>query len=208
MKRLISAIMLALLGGLLWVALANTKSVSPSQHNHISPSRANAQPRLLWSFLAQTNQTAVTHSVSLSGFQVSHIADNRIVVTMRAEGDLPGSLTLVLDREGAGGNIVSGEWALVVSYIQDVAAGQIHAENEDGEHGGEILVRKGTLKGTISGGTVTLNADGTVTSVDSVWLNINGGSLAYDGVTGGNGIVNGIDLQDFSTSSGTLSLNF
>lgn len=221
MKRLAFALVLASLTGLLWSALAQTNQTALIHYNSLS--KAHLLTRFLWSSPAhanggsspaQINQPAVTHHVSLSKAQVSQVENNRIIVTMRAEGDLPGALTLVIDQNDTDHTIVGGDWALVIPGGQDVNAGQAHEDSEDdahskhAEHSGERLDRSGVLKGTISGGTVTLNADGTVASVDSVQLNIDGGTLAYDNVTNGNGIAHGTSLQDFSTSSGTLSLNF
>lgn len=160
---------------------------------------------LLGSALARTSQTSQSHNISLSDAQVSQVTNKRIIVTMRADGDLPGALTLALDLDGGDNRIVGGEWALVVSYIQDVNNGQT---SRDGDSGGEILIQKGTLKGTISGGTVTLNADGKAVAVNSVQLNVNSGSLAFSDINNGNGFVYGSGLQDFSTSRGTLNLNF
>jgi hypothetical protein len=125
---------------------------------------------------------------------------------MRASGDLPGSLTLTIDRDGRDNTIVGGNWALVVSYIEDVAA--TAPQHADDDHGGELLIQKGVLKGTISGGTLTLNADGTVAAVNSVQVNINSGSLNYEAVTSGGGTVDETDLQDFAGSRGGLNLSF
>src|SRR5437588_10411285 len=45
---------------------------------------------------------ASTYNVNLSTARVSKMNDGRVVVMMEAKGDLQGSLTLTLERDGAG----------------------------------------------------------------------------------------------------------
>ncbi|HWP52723.1 MAG TPA: hypothetical protein VN476_01250, partial [Pyrinomonadaceae bacterium] len=60
----------------------------------------------------RTDQT--TRSVSLSVARVSIDANNRLVVSMDASGDLPGEMTFMIDRN-ADNTIRGGDWALVVA---------------------------------------------------------------------------------------------
>ena len=163
-----------------------------------------------WGVLARPHDRHHTRNVSLSRAEISQATDGDVIVAMRAVGDLPGALTLKINQNRTDNTIAGGEWALVVSYIEHAAHGDHdHEEGEAGDgHGSEVLIRKGTLKGTISGGSLTLNSDGSVASVDSVQLNINGGTIEFDKVSSGHGIAHGTGLQDSRNSSGTLSLNF
>jgi len=215
MKRLAFALILASLSGLLWSTLAQTSQAALTRQ--LSFGQLPFLTGLVRTEPIQTSSTAVAHTavahnVTLSQAQVWQEAPNRIVLNTRAHGDLPGALTLVIDRNRADNSITGGEWALVVSYIEDVPGGahsnssghSDHAEEADGE----LLIQKGTLKGSITGGAVTLSADGTVTSVNSVQLNVESGTLTFNNVSGGTGMAHETNLQDFSTSSGTLSLKF
>jgi hypothetical protein len=210
MKRLAFALILASLSGLLWSTLAQTSQAALTRQ--LSFGQLPFLTGLVRTAPIQTSATAATHHITLRNAQVSQEPPNRIVLNTRAGGDLPGALTLVIDRNSADNSITGGEWALVVSYIEDVPGGahsnssghSDHAEEADGE----LLIQKGTLKGSITGGAVTLNADGMVTSVNSVQLNVESGTLTFNNVSGGTGMAHETNLQDFSTSSGTLSLKF
>jgi len=158
---------------------------------------------------ALTAQAIQTYNSSLSHAQVTQAANNRIILTKDVKGALPGSITMQIDADPSNGAIVGGSWALVVSFIQDIDShGEEHGEEADGAHGGEQLIEKGTLKGTITGGTVTKDANGAVVSVNSMQLNIDGGSLTFSGVASGNGIASATDLNDVSASGGSLTLTF
>src|ERR1700722_19409403 len=63
---------------------------------------------------------AIAHQVTLTGARVSTLDDGRIIISMRATGDLPGLITLSLDP--ASGGTYSGRWALVVGFLQDLNA--------------------------------------------------------------------------------------
>jgi hypothetical protein len=134
---------------------------------------------------------------------------------MEASGDLRGMVTLMLKRDAAN-NTVTGEWAFVNSYVQDLGEGHSHQDghnhltesnSETGEHG-ERLIDKGTIRGKVTGGGVTLNNDGTLSSLNSIQLNIISGSLTYTNVKQGNGAVNGLNLSNLRASTGTMTLTF
>ena len=170
---------------------------------------------LAWSAPARTSLPALTHDhITLSEAEVSQVAGDRAIITMRAVGALPGALTLMIDRNAADNTIVGGEWALVISYIRDTGVphtddGDHHPAGEEGVlQSSEELVREGTLKGTIIGGSVTLDSNGAVSSFSSVQLSVNSGTLKFADISSGTGLVHGIDLQSHGTSSGTLALNF
>jgi hypothetical protein len=144
------------------------------------------------------------YNVSLSGATVSADELDRLIVVMDAKGDLPGALTLRLERDASGSTVTGGEWALVVAYTEEI---QLSPGEGDGD-AGESLVQKGTLKGTISGGLLTLNADGSLASVNSLQLTVSGGSMSYDAVADGSGSAHEENLQDAPASSGSLALSF
>ena len=210
MKRLTLTLVIGSFVGLLCTALAQTNRL-PVHGSWLVQARVPGGS--LSKPAAPMNPTATIYHVVLNNAQVSRIANDRLVITMRTSGDLPGVLTLKVDMDGPSQIFVSGEWALVVSFIQDIPtsepkpAGRSKGSADD-DGGGEILVQKGVVKGTISGGSVTLNSDGIVASINSVQLNINGGTASYESVIGGIGTAQGTDLQDFATSAGTLDLNF
>lgn len=156
---------------------------------------------------AENSVDRQSHSVSLNKAVVSKVSDSNIVVTMEASGDMRGSLSLILNRDASNNSITGGDWALVASHIEDVDA---HEEslNESEPHGGELLINNGTLRGSITGGSITLNDEGAVTSLGAIQMSVVSGSLTYSEVSAGDGLANGLGLNDVQTSSGTLTLNF
>lgn len=198
MKRLTIVVAITLFSGtLLWVlAKGDLKKFKESVFTRRAvASRFAAKPRAL--------HPAAIYNINLSRAQVSPTDNNQIIITMDAQGDLPGALTLKLERNGSSSAVVGGEWALVVAYTEELSG----PPSEDGDSG-ESLVQKGTLKGTISGGNITLNPDGSIASIDSMQLVVNGGSLTYDTVTDGSGSVQASGLQEVLTSSGSFALSF
>jgi hypothetical protein len=119
--------------------------------------------------------------------------------------NLPGTLTLKLTRDASGVNIIGGEWAYNVSYTE-----VRHIENPEpgGEDHAEFLVQRGTLKGTISGGQVSLDGNGSVSAINSVQLAVNGGSLTFHATKSGSGSGQMSNLLDADTATGTLTLSF
>src|SRR5207253_3636843 len=103
------------------------------------------------------------HSGLLSRARVSYVETNRLVITMDAVGDLPGALTLMIDRDGSGRAIIGGDWALVVAEIPPP---DNHLDN-DNDHGGpsDQPIQKGTLSGSLSAGSISFSAEGKLASV-------------------------------------------
>ena len=71
-----------------------------------------------------------------------------------------------------------------------------------------MVSQLGMLKGTVASGSVTLNADGVTAAVNSIVLQVNGGTVIYSEIHGGSGLVNATDLQHLQNSSGDISLTF
>lgn len=165
---------------------------------------------LVWTVRAQG---PTNHSVTLKADQISRGVDGRLVVTASATGDLRGALTLTITGTSSNGAVTSGEWVLVNTYIEDLF-GEGHSENDGhdeefpGHHAGEHLVQLGSLSGQITGGTLTLDADGRVSSLTYLQLAVSLGSLTFDGVRDGSGTLALSGLQDVAASSGSAAITF
>jgi len=151
------------------------------------------------------------HEVALSHARVS-VQDQRVVLTMVAEGDLKGLLTLTLTDVDAAGR-GSGEWALVVAYAQEltrVAEGPTGGEalvDPDEAHSEWLrLVDEGTLSGRVTGAAVSFDAAGVPVAIQAE-LPLLRGSLRFEGASG-SGWLDAAALDDGATSSGSLSLSF
>jgi hypothetical protein len=155
------------------------------------------------------------YNVNLSDIESSIDANGRTVVTMVTRGDLPGTLTLALNT-AADGAVTGGEWALIVSYTAVTEAdghltiGPVDSGSDEAgvaDHT-EAFVQKGVLKGQVGTGSITRNADGTLSSLSGMSLQVSGGTLDYDQTTTGVGNINGWNLADRNTSNGVLAIAF
>ena len=134
--------------------------------------------------------------------------DGRLVITLQAKGDLPGVLTIVV-LTNADGTIRSGEWALNVSYTAPLhpnAPPDPNSSDPDSAQG-EQLVQRGTLTGTIEGGSVVLNGSA-VAGVNGLLLQVASGSMEFSAVNAGSGQVDATSVADSTNSTGTASLSF
>lgn len=208
MKRLILGILLTGSLGLLGSALAGG---ARHMNARILAGKSTSMARPSVGARTQSSQTTAAYTDSLKTAQVSYLKNNQIVVVMEASGDLRGALTLRLERDEAG-QIKTGYWALVVSYIEDVEVegDEDHHNGEEGEPhpGGERLIEKGALSGSVSSGTLNIDTDGKVRSISNLQLSLEKGSLIYRDVTSGSGTVQAEGLGDFVNAKGTLSLFF
>ena len=114
------------------------------------------------SALAQ-QQTPTTYDSSFSIASQRVDPQGHTVIIMQGTGDLPGVLTLVLSL-ASDGTVASGEWALNVSYTAPLNPGAPpKPDSPDPDSGvGEQLIQKGTLSGTIAGGS-TVATNGQIT---------------------------------------------
>jgi hypothetical protein len=159
------------------------------------------------------------HAVTLSQPRVSTRGAGEIVIALQARGDIRGLVTLTLHADG---DAIAGEWSLVSAYFQDidengnpidveVAPGDSSSSDDPAEHHDEdsphveriTYVNRGTLGGTIDGGHVIVNADGTLTGIEGVHLTIVSSTLTFEGASGG-GSLESPALGD----GGSLSLTF
>ncbi len=150
-------------------------------------------------------QTSGTFNNTLSNAVVSQHQGGDTIVVMTAKGALPGTLTLKLQRDVTGTAIIGGEWAFNVSYTE---VRHVVPKTPDGEDHSEFLVQRGSLKGTITDGHVTIGTDGAITNIDSVQLAINGGSLSFHRTNSGSGSGQVTNLRDAGISTGSLNLTF
>lgn len=149
----------------------------------------------------------VTYNTQCGIADQSLDTQGRRVIVTQCGGDLPGVLTLVLSNSADGS--LSGEWALNVSYTAPLhpdAQPDPNSPDPD-EAQGEQLIQKGTLSGTIAGGSATV-ANGQVTALTSLQLGITGGSIQFAGLTKGSGAVNATHVDDRIASTAYLTLTF
>ena len=166
------------------------------------------------SALTYGQAATTTRQMVLANAQVSTTADGKVVSTFEVKGDLRGLLTLTLNASG--NEIASGEWALVVRYVeyldhhgQPIPPGEeerVHNEL-DPHFERPLFVDKGTLAGTVRGGTLIRGANGAITGIESVLLSLESGSLTFEGAIG-DGSAAATSLHDALTSSGSLGLTF
>jgi len=166
--------------------------------------------------IAQTPSTAQSHIYTgpLSRARVSNVSPARVVVSADSIGDLPGLLTLTLDV-APDGQVTGGEWALVVTYVEDLDArgpqeepAHDHGAEDKPHHEYVRLVEKGTIGGSIAGGVIARAGDGAVTGVNGARLTFESGSLTFDSVRTGGGSASLADLSSVGTSRGRLTLTF
>lgn len=134
--------------------------------------------------------STTTYNSALNGSQTAAEA-GKIVLNLNASGDLPGMIKLHVERDGL--NVVGGTWRM------HVLPQNANASSSE----------RGQLAGTITGGTLTLNAEGTVASVSSVTVVFQGGTGEFESVTTGNATLNvSADAENPSQLNGTIVLNF
>jgi hypothetical protein len=153
--------------------------------------------------------------VALSGSRVSMLEKGRIVASFDAGGDIRGMVTVTIDRDEKGA--VSGEWVLVSRYVRDLnAQGEVDdslvteraalpGAELHGLHREYIDIHEGgTLRGTITGGTLAFDVDGALVGIESLQLAIEGGNREFEGRMGGASL-SASNLRD-AAGTGTLRL--
>lgn len=153
----------------------------------------------------------VTSMSSLGAARADVLTGGRVVVvSMDANGDLPGMVTLTLNVSG--GAITGGSWVLVMSSRQPGVVGAsapADADHRDAEGGDEPASQVGTLGGSIAaGGSVRTDVDGRLVAVIGAQLVIDTATPNAPGIQGGYGQADASDLHDYSASHGSLSLTF
>ena len=149
------------------------------------------QPMLMLASLLLAMVSLATYNDTLSGSQTAAPEADGIALNFTAGGDLPGMSKVTLQRDGQ--NVTGGTWRLTVL-----------PQNADASSSD-----RGALIGTITGGTLTLNAEGTLASASAVQVTIQSGTGEYASVTSGTGTISiSADAENPSQLSGTLVLNF
>ena len=132
-----------------------------------------------------------TYNDTLSGSQTAAPEAEGIALNLTAAGDLPGMTKVNLHRNGE--NVTGGSLRLTVLPQNANASSS----------------ERGQLVGTISGGTVTLNSEGTLATASSVQVTIQSGTGEFATVTSGTATLNiTANTENPSQLSGALVVNF
>jgi hypothetical protein len=134
---------------------------------------------------------ATTYNDTVSGSQTASAESGSVAFNLNATGELPGMLSLTVRHEG--GNITGGTWKLTVLPA--------NADANSSE--------TGTLTGTFSGGTLTLDTNGIATAASSVQLTVQSGTGQFSTITSGTGTLNlSADPENSTKLGGPLALSF
>ena len=135
--------------------------------------------------------SAATYNNSVNGSQTAAPEAEGIALNLTASGDLPGMSKVNLHRNGQ--DVTGGSFRMTVL-----------PQNADASS-----TERGVLVGTISGGTLTLTAEGTIASASGVQITIQSGTGEFAGATSGSGTINiTAGSENPSQLSGTLALSF
>jgi hypothetical protein len=135
--------------------------------------------------------SAATYNNTLNGAQTAAPEAEGIALNLNATGDLPGMSKVNLHRTGE--NVTGGSLRLTVL-----------PQNADASSS-----ERGQLVGTISGGTVTVTAEGTLASASGVQITIHSGTGEFASISSGTATLNiTANSENPSQLSGTLVLNF
>lgn len=132
-----------------------------------------------------------TYNNTVTGSQTAAAETGSIALNLNATGDLPGMLSLTLKHES--GSVNGGTWTLTVL-----------PPNADASSS-----ETGTLIGSVTGGTVTLDANGIATAASSLQLNVQSGTGQYASITAGSATLSlSADPENSTKLGGPLVLNF
>jgi len=132
-----------------------------------------------------------TYNDSLQGSQTAAPETEGIALNLTASGDLPGMSKVKLQRDGQ--NVTGGSFRMTVL-----------PQNADASS-----TERGELVGTISGGTLTLTTEGTMSAATGVQVTIQSGTGEFASVTSGSGTITiTANSENPSQLNGTLVLNF
>ena len=135
--------------------------------------------------------SVATYNDSLQGSQTAAPEAEGIALNLTASGDLPGMSKLKVQRNGQ--NVTGGSFRMTVL-----------PQNADASSS-----ERGELVGTISGGTLTLTTEGTLSGASGVQITIQSGTGEFASVTSGTGTITvTASNENPSQLSGTLVLNF
>lgn len=135
--------------------------------------------------------SVATYNNSLTGAQTAAPEAEGIALNLSASGDLPGMSKVTLQRDGQ--NVTGGTFRMTVLPQQADAS----------------ATERGVLVGTITGGTLTVTAEGTLASASGVQITIQSGTGEFATVSSGTATLSvNASSDNASQLSGTLVLNF
>ncbi|HEX5832968.1 MAG TPA: hypothetical protein VFY34_03900 [Pyrinomonadaceae bacterium] len=135
--------------------------------------------------------SAATYNNAVSGAQTAAAESGSVAFNLTATGDLPGMFSLTLKHEG--GDVNGGTWTLTVL-----------PPNADATSS-----ESGTLTGSFSGGTLTLDANGIATAANSIQLSVTSGTGQFASITSGSGTLNlSADAENSTKLGGPFALSF
>ena len=138
-----------------------------------------------------STQATSTYNGTISGSQTASAESGSVALNLTATGDLPGMLSLTLRHDS--GNISGGTWTLTVL-----------PSNADATSS-----PSGSLSGSFSGGTLTLDANSIATAANSVQLTVQSGTGQFAEVNTGSGTLTlSADPENSTKLTGPLVLNF
>ncbi|HEX5887481.1 MAG TPA: hypothetical protein VFY61_02210 [Pyrinomonadaceae bacterium] len=138
-----------------------------------------------------TPHNVANYNNTVSGAQTASAESASVAFNLNATGDLPGMLSVTLKHEG--GNVNGGTWTLTVL-----------PPNADATSS-----ESGTLTGSFSGGTLTLDANGIATAANSIQLTVTSGAGQFASITSGSGTLNlSADAENSTKLGGPLALSF
>jgi outer membrane lipoprotein SlyB len=147
--------------------------------------------QLLMTLMLAISLSAATYNDSLSGSQTAAPEATGIALNLNASGDLPGMNKVMLQRDGQ--NVTGGSWRMTVLPQNADASSNV----------------RGELVGTVSGGTLTLTAEGTLASASGLQVTIQSGTGEFASVTSGTATLSiSANAENPSQLSGSLVLNF
>ena len=136
-------------------------------------------------------RAATNYNNAVGASRTASAERDDVSLILDVTGDLPGMGKVTLRREG--NSVTGGSWSLTVL-----------PPNADASSS-----EKGRLTGAVTGGSITLNPDGTLAGVSAVQLTVEGGTGQHASVSGGSGTLSlSADAENPSKLTGTLALNF
>lgn len=138
-----------------------------------------------------SNHAAAPYNNTVSGSQTASAESGTVAFNLNATGDLPGMLIVKLRHED--GNVTGGTWTLTVL-----------PPNADASSS-----EQGTLTGSFTSGTITLDANGIATAISTVQVTVQSGTGQYNSITSGSGTLSlSADPENATKLGGPLALNF
>lgn len=150
---------------------------------------------LLASWMTAMSQAQVMKSqdLSLKGVAVPGSSLGTIMLVGKSEGSLPGSFEISIWYNPITNKVIGGTWKVIVP--QQGLGGASKAQ--------------GALAGSVTSGTVTLDKNGRVNSIEGVQMNIRRGVGQYSRIARGSGKLNGtLNLRRQNPFVGRLNVFF